>query len=321
MADALPAVDAIDRNALVDRRGRAYRAVKAGLVPRWWRVWADVAGGYAALAATAVALDVLERTAPRMLLLWILVGALLFGWTIAFIQLFLHEAAHWNLAPDRTWNDRLANLFVGSLTGQDVAAYRRVHFDHHRHLGTPRDTERSYFAALDGRFLAEALCGVAALRVLRTRDRALATADVDRPGRRRAMLVAGILLNAGVVALAAATGRWAIAVAWPLGIAAVHPAINATRQLLEHRSFEARRDVDYAAVAHGPVTRMFAGRLVSRTLGGAGFDRHLLHHWEPQLSYTRLADLEAFLLDTPSGAVFRAQTTTYGRAFRRLFRA
>jgi len=32
--------------------------------------------------------------------------------------------------------------------------------------------------------------------------------------------------------------------------------------------------------------RLFGDDFFSCTFGGAGFNRHLLHHWEPQISYT-----------------------------------
>ena len=49
------------------------------------------------------------------------------------------------------------------------------------------------------------------------------------------------------------------------------------RQLLEHRPAPGQ-------IAGAAVTRMFGTDLFSRTFGGAGFNRHLLHHIEPQVS-------------------------------------
>jgi hypothetical protein len=54
------------------------------------------------------------------------------------------------------------------------------------------------------------------------------------------------------------------------------------------------------------------------TLGGAGFDRHLLHHWDPQVSYTRLPELERFLLNTKASAALSAKES-YISTFKRLF--
>jgi fatty acid desaturase len=65
---------------------------------------------------------------------------------------------------------------------------------------------------------------------------------------------------------------------------------------------------------------VFGDGLIARTFGGAGFNRHLLHHWEPGISYTRLPDLEHFLNDTDLRPIMESRKTTYGRVFWRLFR-
>lgn len=69
------------------------------------------------------------------------VGFVFVGYWIAYLQLFLHEGAHWNLAADRETSDRICNLCVGWLAGIDVKRYRKIHFQHHRALGTTEDSE------------------------------------------------------------------------------------------------------------------------------------------------------------------------------------
>src|SRR5262249_47188483 len=110
------------------------------------------------------------------------------------------------------------------------------------------------------------------------------------------------------------------AVAWAAGLLSVYPFFNALRQLLEHRDELADDSVNYAEVAHGRINRLFGDSLLAQAVGGAGFNRHLLHHWEPQVSYTRLADVEAFVLKTDYAELFRSRQTTYPRAFRELAR-
>jgi hypothetical protein len=99
----------------------------------------------------------------------------------------------------------------------------------------------------------------------------------------------------------------------------VFPLLATLRQALEHRDDKARSDIDYAKTDQGAYTRLFGDGWFARTFGGAGFNRHLLHHWEPHVSYTRLADLERFLASTPIAAVMEMRRTSYGEAFRRLF--
>lgn len=98
----------------------------------------------------------------------------------------------------------------------------------------------------------------------------------------------------------------------------VFPLFGALRQLLEHRNEGIDPAIDFQTQDHGAYTRMFSGPL-SKTFGGAGFNRHLLHHWEPQVSYTNLPELEAFLEGTELRRVMASRRSTYFRTFRRLW--
>jgi hypothetical protein len=124
-----------------------------------------------------------------------------------------------------------------------------------------------------------------------------------------------LLLNGLIVGGHLMAGYWAASIAWTLGILSFFPFFNAVRQLLEHRDELAADDLNYSEVAHGRVSRLFGDSLLAQTLGGAGFNRHLLHHWEPQISYTRLKELEMFVLDCDCADLFRQRQTTYTGMF------
>jgi len=243
----------------------------------------------------------------------IVIGAVVCGYALAFIVLFFHEAAHYNLARDRALNDRLANILIGVFLGQSIATYRSTHFDHHRYLGTPTDTEHGYFDPLNVTFITESLTGLKTLKRLAARNHAAGT-------RIDALMMLGSLLHLTIVGLALRLGQWPLAVAWTIAIVIVFPFLAAIRQLLEHRSELATPEVDYSVVPHGAVNRMFGSGPVASTFGGAGFNRHMLHHWEPQISCTRLRDLERFVRDTPAAHVLEQGTTSYGWTFLGLLR-
>ena len=60
---------------------------------------------------------------------------------------------------------------------------------------------------------------------------------------------------------------------------------------------------------------MFGGDVFSRTFGGAGFNRHLLHHIEPQVSYTRYDALEDWLMNTSIAPALDVRRASYVRTF------
>jgi fatty acid desaturase len=303
----------VRRDALASRAGVRYRDFKPSLTPRYGIAWLHLFCGHAALILTTAGLVIVWHRWQGLAIPIILVGACLYGYALAYIVLFFHEAAHYNMCRDRALNDRLANVLIGLFLGQSIAAYRSTHFDHHRYLGQPADTEHAYFDPLNVTFIAESLTGLKTLKRLAVRH-TVASQDIS------AQLVLGSLLNLAMVAIAVRLGQWPLALAWTIGLVIVFPFLAAIRQLLEHRSEQAAPGVDYSVVPHGAVNRIFGSGLLASTFGGAGFNRHMLHHWEPQISYTRLHDLERFLLDTPAAPIVEQRTTSYSGTFLLLLR-
>ena len=297
--------------------GGAYKRMLAQLAPSYGRVWRDIGFGYAALAV------VLAGAALPLPGLWsaplVLSAAMLVGYGLAYLQLFIHEAAHFNLAADRRLNDRLANIFIAWHLGADASRYRMTHLVHHRNHGLTTDSERSYFHALTPRFVIEMLTGVHALRVFL--GRSAEGERGPRPGGGLWPLARGMLVHLTLLVGLVACGAWRAAIAWVIGVGVFLPFFSALRQLLEHRSSRADPSVDYSKTPHGAYTRIFRGGVLARSFGGAGFDRHLLHHWEPQVSYTRLAELEAFLQTTSARAIIEGRATTYLEALKGLLRS
>lgn len=328
-AAASPRLDAIPRRLLVDEAGTAYFEFRSTLTTRWGRLWLRLAAGHVALVVIAVAVVAAAAAGGTTVdVTAALVGAAALGYAIHYLVLFQHEAAHYNLAPTRAGNERLCNLAIGLLIGEDIASYRRVHLAHHRYLGTVEDTERSYFDALGRRWLAECLTGIRPVRVALARARLSAAAEAveadaaeHAEDRRRlfgAVTVGAVAVNGTIVIGALVLGAWPLAVAWVLGLAVFWPLFNSGRQILEHRSFDADATVDYSVVPHGPTNRLFGSGPLASTLGGAGFNRHLLHHWDPAISCTRLRDLERYLARTEAAPALDDVRSTYLGTLRRL---
>src|SRR5262249_7543525 len=97
--------DEIRRDALRDRSGRPYREVRRALTPRSHLVWLHLLAGHASLALIGALLIHLHARYPSLWPVVVASGGIGFGYAIAYIQLFFHEAAHYNLASDRRRND------------------------------------------------------------------------------------------------------------------------------------------------------------------------------------------------------------------------
>jgi fatty acid desaturase len=314
---------------LTDSRGISYRQFRGSLKPRYPVVWRDITLSYLALVAFGAALLAVPfRALPSYAsVAGVLLGSACFGYFHQSLSLFIHEAAHLNLAASRKWNDFLSNLFLGVLQGFDIQAYRAKHFEHHRRLGQPDDPERHYFLPLDWLFFASTLSGArTALELVHLRKppgEAAPSAQEATATRYRLnwVFLACACIHGGLVIGPALAGRWVFAISWTLGFLVWFPFFSMLRQILEHRDFRADACVDYSKVPHGALTRLFGDGPLASTLGAAGFNRHLLHHWEPQVSYTRFKELEKFLLDTPAARIVESRRTTYGAAFAALLAA
>ena len=311
------------KGSLVNEDGLSYRDFRQTLTPRWGRIWLEIAAAYAVLGATLAALVLWSPEVPAAIPA-VAVAAGVIGYSIQYLNNFFHESAHYNLAPGRRRNDVLTNLLMGWLFGSSIALYRRTHFQHHRALGTTQDSENSYFDALGMRFMVEGLLGIKAMRSLRrwrlTEKLVVARKREDSTGEpsRVAWIAITAVVNLGIAAAMVGLGSVPAAIAWLVGLLVVFPFLASLRQLLEHRSEEASAEVNYSQIDHGPVNRIFGDGPLASTLGSAGFNRHAIHHWEPQVSYTRLADIESYLLRTPAADRIRERQTSYRDTFLRL---
>lgn len=307
---------------LTDSEGLRFGEFRRTLAPRYARVWIEIGFGYAMLGAivwaTTLARTPWEQAAAAAF------GALGVGYFMAYLQLYFHEGAHFLLAPRRSLNDLFTNLLIGMWLGQNVKTYRKIHFEHHRALGLPEDTERTYFEQLTVRFLLESLLGMRAVKVLlwrrRVRDAVPRAPKSTTPARHRLdrwPLAVGLLVHAGLLSTLVSGEHYGAMTAWCVGIAMVYPFLASLRQLLEHRALPAAGEVlPYHAAAH----RMFGVGPLASTFGAAGFNRHLLHHLQPQVSCTRLHEVERFLSRTSQAAWLEGHRTSYARAFRALLK-
>ncbi len=322
MHTTLEKLEDIQRSAIVNSAGVTFSEFRKQLKPKYFTVWRDIPLGYVVLLFTGfVAVAAQEQT----IALQIAAGAVcagLFGYFLAYLQLFFHEAAHYNIAKDRKRNDTLANIFIGALVGQEISVYRPIHLMHHRYLGTVEDTEHSYFDGLTFKYILESMTGIRVLKVLSSREKVMKSKEQTQQRKLsnvNSQLLIGAALNGAIVIVAIMMSWYILAASWTIGILVVFPFFGAVRQLLEHRGEYAHKSQDYTLIPHGEVNRMFGDGPLASTLGAAGFNRHLLHHWEPAISYTCFRELEMYLMDTQVADFVQSRQTSYMSTFLSLF--
>ena len=282
--------------------------VRKTLRPKLGLVYRDLLMGYACLFLGAV-------YCAKWATPWTTsVGAAWFGFWFHYLFLFLHEAAHYNLHLDRVVNDRIANLFIGSLFFQDISSYRQVHWAHHQNHGTTKDTENTYFNALTPGFLIRCFFMYHAFKSVMNRRKytRARSASSEKSGQFFSM----IFTHGAVWGLGFYFHALLFVVSWYAGLFLFFPLISSLRQVLEHRDPEASKRTDFYLVNHGARTYTFDPSLFAKFFGAAGFYRHLLHHWDPSVSYTLFDEMEEVVSKEQLGNELNKSRTSY---FRRLF--
>lgn len=314
-------LEGISFEEVADSKGTTYTDFRDSLQPRYSKVFFDITKGYFFLLLIAGSTIFLTYQFPSFSWIFFAISCILIGYVAAYLALFIHEAGHYNIHPDKKINDRLATVFLCLPLGLSLKSYRKIHWQHHVHLGTPQDTEVSYFNALTKMFLLETLTGIHLLRtILRKENNPVLTREQVQQSR--LMLIAGFILHAIILTAAFLTGNWPFAIAWILGFGIFFSFFATIRQILEHRDELAHHATNFYKQPHGKVSRLFVHTLISSSFGSAGFTRHMIHHWDPLISYTRLKDIETFLLGCEKTAdIIQKSRTTYAKIFKKLIAA
>ena len=300
--------------SVVSEDGVRWVDYRRTLTPRYGVVWRDITLTYVFLLVGLAAATAAERSGwPPGVVVAVL--AVWSGYWLHALFLFGHEAAHRNLAPTSRANDRLGDWLVWLLFGSTTRNYRRTHMAHHAHLGDHGDSETTYHLCMSVLNMLKAATGLHVLEVL------LRKAKVERKPSRESGVPASA--RAAVTHLAIVAGLWSagapvVALSWVIGVVSVFPLLATVRTIVEHRRADAACDVDFTTTRHGAVNRMFGTGIVARYFGSAGFNRHLLHHWDPAISYTRFDEMERFFATTPLAAEMDASRTSYGAAVKTL---
>jgi fatty acid desaturase len=195
------------------------------------------------------------------------------------------------------------------------------HWKHHLFLGTAQDTETSYVTPITLRKILYVASGLYLLGVFLRYARVYRGLDKKSSGKGNSQAAYFRSLAFMIVCQCALTAAWACwvsipsALAWVLGYVLFGPLLVWLRQTMEHRSMDAGSMPVYEFSRYAPTNRLFGSDIFSRFFGAAGFNKHLLHHWDPSVSYTCFPQMEMFLMDTDLREQLQSCSTTYWATF------
>jgi len=299
----------------------SYSSFRNTLKPYYSKVFFDILKGYIFLILISASAIILYKKFPFLWWIILPISSILTGYTAAYLALFIHEAGHYHINPDKKKNEILATIFLCLPFGLSLPAYRKIHWQHHLHLGTPNDTETSYFNHLTNLFLLESLTGIHLLRVMIKKNKPCLLTK-QQINSSRLMLAAGIIFHTLIILFSILSSNYLFIMTWILGFGIFFPFFATIRQVLEHRDELAHHATNFNIQQHGKISRLFYHTILTSSFGSAGFTRHLIHHWDPQISYTRLKDVEDFLSGCDkTAAILKSSKTTYTDVFKKLISA
>jgi fatty acid desaturase len=202
---------------------------------------------------------------------------------------WIHEGAHFNLVPNRRWNDRLTNALAGIWFALPVRVYRETHFAHHRKdaFFVPDDPDTAFLELHSRRAFRRALLSdITGLTILRQFRRF--EVNESKASERRVLAVAAVA-NLALVVVAYLVGRLEAPLLYYVSLVTLYPLLNRLRTYGQHVTIEESGSV------------IFAGSDASRTIDAGLLDRilhtspllmnHHEHHLNPHLPYRALRRL------------------------------
>jgi fatty acid desaturase len=181
---------------IVNKANQRWGDYRSNLKPRYKKVWRDIGLAHFMLAAGLMVFASIEFWLQRQRYIFLPIlplGSLWVGFWLHYLLCFFHEATHYNILPNRMYNDRVANLVIGSLIGLEIKSYRRTHWLHHANLGTPDDTETSYFEPLKLSTLVWDIVGRYQLNVLLRYFNKEVSARPKPANSKFALIIAGLI--------------------------------------------------------------------------------------------------------------------------------
>lgn len=220
--------------------------------------------------------------------------------------LWVHEASHFSLFPDRRKNDIWTDVFLAGPIGMTAAAYRAKHMTHHAHLGSDKDEDSyPYLEPIKGtRALLKLLVRVASgsIGLWLAMSKYVTGVGSGSPAKSVAPRWLGplvtLVFNLGLLGLCVYVGRWWVYFAvWVYPILAIAILLNVIRTIAEHQPedfprYEDGRETSMRPVARTTVPNPFEKWLMYQ----ANFNYHVEHHLFPAIPQHNLRVLHERLV-------------------------
>jgi fatty acid desaturase len=220
----------------------------------------------------------------------------------------MHECAH-QLTFRRSWaNEFVGGALLAPLLLTDFKSYRERHWEHHRHLGTPKDLKLVYHTDIRGRRIlslaVRSVFGIEAFRRLTelpSNDAVSGKHASKQSGISLRTLIVQALFSASLLGVSLASqestqmalvsAALAYSFVYAYGMLSLTVLAAALRAIAEHQIADGGAATEGTAALRNlrcnPLTRL--------SFGAYGFGEHATHHRRPSVPYYQLPALTAEL--------------------------
>ena len=262
-----------------------------------WKSWL-VTGAHASLVLAPVYVAAYLGLHWWWVFLWAWCGILMNG-----LLNLMHECAHYHTFRRKESSDLWGRWLLGALLLANFDAYRRRHWEHHKHLGVEGDTKDAYLLEISGARMVVMLFRCLTFQEaahkfgLQTKKSEGKNAEAeDGNGWAARTIAMQMVFFASIVWAAGALGHRAL---WPsaaitaaaayggvylYGLATLTVFMANLRAIAEHQ-LEAGEETRYGRAA---LRNFRCGGLARLVFGAYGFAEHATHHLEPGIPYYHL---------------------------------
>jgi fatty acid desaturase len=205
---------------------------------------------------------------------------------------WFHEATHWNLFPNRRWNDWLQQVLIGPFNGTRVQTHRLGHFRHHAatEYFVSGDPDTAMSAANTRSELAwgvvRDLSGVNALATFLKKNQDDSESGPSFGSREFWWILTLLLVHGTLFAATLLTGHYAVYPLYFGSLLTLYPLVNRIRIYGQHAAF--RSDGSIYLNGSSASRSFHAGLFEQLVLNSPMIMYHCEHHAHPNLPYRAL---------------------------------